>query len=93
MNISKLFQKLRFVPDIEIIVALLPEILRLANQSARDSLLQRLDRVGESMLPRFAEQQVNVFGHDHISVDAKLEAAAHAFERGLEDLPGDGIAE
>jgi hypothetical protein len=76
MNISKLFHKLRFIPNVEIIVALLPEMLRIANQSPRYSLLQRFDHVRESMLLRFAEQQVNVFGHDDITVDAKFEAAA-----------------
>jgi hypothetical protein len=40
MNISKLFHKLRFIPNIEIIIALLPERLGLADQSPRYSLLQ-----------------------------------------------------
>jgi hypothetical protein len=77
MYIAQLFHKRRLISHIEIIVALLPEMLRLANQPPRDSLLQRLDRVGQSMLLRFVEQQVNVFGHDHISVDAQLEAETH----------------
>jgi len=78
MNVVQLLDKLIVIANVEIVVALLPEMLSLANQSARDSLLQRLDRVGESVLPRFAKQQVNVFGHDHISVDAKFEAEAHS---------------
>jgi len=45
------------------------------------------------MLLRFAEQQVNVFGHDHITVDAKVETDAHTLQRGLENLPGDGCRE
>ena len=31
--------------------------------------------------------------HDDITVDAKLEAAAHTLQRGLENLPGDGCGE
>ena len=81
MNISKFFHKLRFIPNIEIVVALLPEMLGFTDQSPRYSLLQRLDRVGEIVLLRFAEQQVNVFGHDYITVDAKFESEAHTLER------------
>ena len=43
-----------------------------------------------SMLPRLAEQQVNVLRHDHVTVDVKLETAAHTLQPGLENLPGDG---
>jgi hypothetical protein len=32
---------------------------------------------------------MNVFGHDHITVDAKFETEAHTLQRGLENLPGD----
>jgi hypothetical protein len=81
MNISKFFRKLRFIPNIEIIVALLPEMFRLADQSPRYSLLQRLYRVGESVLLGFAEQRVNVFGHDDIAVyEAALERVRLSFE-------------
>ncbi len=93
MNISKFFHKLRFIPNIEIVVALLPEMLGFTDQSPRYSLLQRLDRVGEIVLLRFAEQQVNVFGHDYITVDAKFESEAHTLERSLENLFGDGRRE
>jgi len=93
MNVSKFFHELRFIPNIEIVVALLPEMLSLADQSPRYSLFQRLYRVGESLLARLAEQQVNVFGHDHITVDAKFETEAHPLQRGLKNLPGDGCRE
>ena len=93
MNVPQLFHKLRLISHIEIVVALLPEMLGLANQPPRDSLLQRLDRVGESLQLRLAEQQVNVFGHDDIAVDAKSEAEAHALQRVLENLSGDGCRE
>ncbi len=32
----------------------------------------------------FAQQQVNVLGHDHVGVNAKLERETHTFERGFE---------
>jgi hypothetical protein len=40
MNISKFFHELRFIANIEIVVALLPEMLGLTDQSLRYSLLQ-----------------------------------------------------
>jgi hypothetical protein len=40
MNISQLLYKLTLIADIEIIIAFLPEMLRLSNQSARYALLQ-----------------------------------------------------
>ena len=51
--------KLRPVADIEIGVALLPEVLRLGNQPG-DTLLQRLDGVGKGLTLRFSQQQVDV---------------------------------
>lgn len=45
------------------------------------------------MLLRLAEQQLNVFGHDHITVDAKFETEAHTLQSGLENLPGHGCRE
>ena len=40
MKISKLFHKLRFIANIEIVIALLPEMLAFADQSPRYSLFQ-----------------------------------------------------
>src|ERR1700692_3233349 len=56
MNIAQLFHKLRVIANIEIVVPPLPEILRIANQTPRYSLLQRLQRIGQSILLRFAKQ-------------------------------------
>jgi len=89
MDISKLLHKRTFIADIKIIVALLPEMLRLADQSSRYPLLQRFQRVGERALPRLGKQQVNVLGHHYIAVDAESETASHTLQRSLEHLFGD----
>jgi hypothetical protein len=60
MNVSQLLYKLTLIADIEIIIAFLPNMLRLGNQSPRYPLLQGFQRVGQSALPQLAEQQVNV---------------------------------
>ena len=56
MNVAQLFHKLRVVPYVEIVVPLLPEMLRIANQTPRYSLLQRLQRIGQRILLWFAQQ-------------------------------------
>ena len=56
MNIAQLFHKLRVISNVEIVVPLLPEMFRIANQTPRYSLLQRLQRIGQRVLLRFAER-------------------------------------
>jgi len=51
MNVAQLFHKLRVISNIEIVIPLLPEMLRVANQPSRYSLLQRLQRIAEQGNP------------------------------------------
>jgi hypothetical protein len=69
------------VPDIEIVVSLLPEMFGLANQSPQHVLLQRFDRVGKCSAWRFAHKQMNVFRHHDISIDLQTEATPNAPQR------------
>jgi len=90
MNIAQFFHKLRVIPNIEIVVPFLPEMIRIANQAPRYSLLQRLPRIGQRVPRRFAEQQVNMLRHDDVAVNLKLEAAPHALQGRLEDSSAGG---
>jgi len=65
---------------LKIVVPLLPEMIRIANQTPRHSLLQRLKRIGQRMPLRFAEQEVNMLWHDHIPVNLKAETATHPLQ-------------
>jgi hypothetical protein len=77
MNVTKLFHKLQVISNVEIVVPLLPEMLGcpihacrwlewvIANHTPRYSLLQRLQRIGQSTFFRFAEQEVNMLWHDY----------------------------
>ena len=56
MNVTQLLHKLRIISNIEIVVSLLPEMLRIPNQSPRHSLLQRLQCIGQSNRVRFANR-------------------------------------
>ncbi len=80
MNISQFLRELPIIPDVEVVIPLLPEVLGTADQSARNPLLQRLDRIGEHVPLRLAEQQMHMFRHDHVAIDAEPEAASHALQ-------------
>lgn len=86
MNIAQLFDKLTVIPNIEIVITLLPEVFLFADQPARDALLERLDRVGECGTLRLAQQQVNVLGHDHIGEDAQFVSTPDSFKGGHDDV-------
>ena len=86
MNVSQLLKKLVVIVDIEIVIALLPEMFRFADEPSRDALLERLDRVGEGAALRLAEQQMNVLGHDDVSEDAHFVSTPDTFQRGRKCL-------
>ena len=85
MDVTDFLHKLAIVPDIEIVISLLPEMLGLADQAARHALLQRLESIGEQAALGFADRQVNMLRHDYIPVDTKPEAAPHTLQGEFED--------
>jgi hypothetical protein len=88
VNVVELLYKLRMIANVEVVVALPPEMLGVPDQPPCHSFLQRLGerrlRWGSSL--GLADQKVNVLGHDDVSVDAKAEAAAHALKGVLKDV-------
>jgi hypothetical protein len=52
----------------------------IADQTPRYSLLQRLQRIGQRIFFRLAEQQMDMLRHDYVSVNMKPEAAPHALQ-------------
>ena len=87
MNIAQLFLKFLLTVNIEIVIALLPEARRVADQSAGHALLQRLDGDGERFALWFAHQQVHMIGHNNVSIDAKQKSAAHTLDRSFKNRP------
>src|SRR5438105_14751653 len=72
-------------PDVEIVVARLPERLgRPQGKPSCHALLQRLHSLCQRATFRFTHQQMHMFGHDHVTVDAELILLAHPFQRGEE---------
>lgn len=62
MDVSQFFHELRMIPDIEIVIALLPEVFGFANQTPRNSLLEGLDGIREGAWS-FSPTQANPFGY------------------------------
>jgi hypothetical protein len=60
-------------------------MLRLADQATRNPLLERLQRIGQSIAFRFVDQQMYVFRHDHVSKDAESPGAPHPLQRLLKE--------
>ena len=83
VNVAQLLGELAAVPNVEIVVPLLPEVLGFPDQTARHSLFQRFDRHRECFPLRLGEHEVNMLGHNHIAVDTKPEAAPDPFQSKL----------
>ena len=80
MDVSQLLIEFRRIANVAVVVALLPERTRAAQPLGKRQF-EKMHRIGQSFRTRLANQQVNVFGHDDVSVNAHLEAQSHAFER------------
>src|SRR4051812_25091079 len=93
MHIPKLLRDFSIRVHVEVVIASLPEalarglpelILRarlaFAQQAHSDALLQNLHHHGNSIPPWFADQEMNVLGHDHESDDFKVVTLAYRFE-------------
>jgi hypothetical protein len=82
VDVTEFLNKLVLAPDIEVIVASLPEWIRgPQGQPARYSLLQRLHGLSQVAMLRFVHQQVNVLGHNRVSVNAESVVLSNAFQR------------
>jgi len=89
MDVAQLLDPLGFAPHVEIVVARLPERRAFgAPQLLRGDLLQHLQRDRQPPAFGFADQQVDVFGHDHISGDEESIPSPHPLQRLLEDCAG-----
>ncbi len=86
MSVPKLFYELSMIPNVEIVVRLLPEVGGLASQSSQHTLFQRLERVSERSSSRFTDQQMDVFRHNNIAVDAQPETPPDLLKRNFKRM-------
>ncbi len=57
MKVAQLLHKLRVISNVEVVVPLLPEMIRITNQTPRYPLLQGLQRIGQRVRLRFGGQE------------------------------------
>ena len=80
-------------PDVEVVIPSLPEVFARVDLSPCDGLLDGLDRCGQYASLRLAHQQVNVLGHDYVSIDEEPVLHSRLFEGLLEHLRRSGPSE
>jgi hypothetical protein len=96
MHIAQFLDPLALGPEVEVIKAGLPDMPRcvleqrpllrvsasplLGQQTARKTELQSLHNLGRRAILGFAEQQMNVFRHDHVADHHELVASPHPLE-------------
>jgi len=93
MDVMELLQELLMIANVEIVVALLPEMIGVSNQTPRYALLQGFEGIRQGVPFRLADQKMDVFRHDNVSIDAHAETAAHALKRALKHLSARVIRE
>ena len=87
MDIPQLFHPFPFTPNRKIVVAGLPETRRPHQlQLAGGDLFQHLHHHGKRAAFRFADEQMYVLGHHHVTGDVAAVPAADSLEFTLEGL-------
>src|SRR5216684_2014166 len=96
MHVAQFLEAFVFGPHVEVVEAFLPDVLRgvveqaglgwvassprLSQYAARKAKFERLHYCRRSLYLRFADQEVNVLGHDHVTDDHELIARAHLLQ-------------
>ena len=93
VHVSQLLDQLAPTPNIEIVVPTLPEMRVIETELPGDRLLQRLDQRRKRPALRFAQQQMDVFRHNDVSVHARLVTSADDLQLLLQNAPGLGCAQ
>lgn len=89
MNVPQLLDALSFAPNVEVVIAGLPERSAFGcAQLPGNVLLQHLQRKGELCSFRLRDQQMNMLGHHYISSDVESVPLPRAFQCVLEDVSG-----
>ena len=83
MHVVRLFEALLSCEDVEVVIAGLPEGLGVGPLG--DGELEGLESFGEGFGRGFAEEEVDVLGHEDVAMDFEVVALAGLFEGLLED--------
>ena len=82
MYITQLLDKFPLAPHTEIIISRLPERFHAVRDAKfpRDDLLQHLQAQRKRAPLRFADEQMHVLRHDHVTGNIKPIPLSHSFE-------------
>src|SRR5271155_1328714 len=102
MHVTQFFGAFVFRPNIEIVEAFLPDVLRrvveetvllrialpfrLCQHSPRKAEFERLHHNRRVLLLRFADQKMDMLRHNHISDNDELVATAHLLQHGQKQI-------
>jgi hypothetical protein len=90
MDVADFFYKFASGEDIEIVVAGLPEVVAFAFEEFGGFPLEDPDGGGEDAVFGFAEEKVDVLGHDDVGVEGEIVRAAGLFDDLFENVFGFG---
>jgi hypothetical protein len=75
VQIVQFFRELLLIPDVPVVVSLLPEYTGVGIAQPRHAFrkrqFQQVDCIRQHFLPGLVKQEVNMFRHDDVSVDAQ----------------------
>ena len=102
MHVAQLLDPLGTAPDVEVVKAFLPDVVwillegsglggiaattHLPQNAARKAEFESLHDSRRSPLLRFANQQMNVLGHDHVADDHELISAPDSLKNGEKQI-------
>jgi hypothetical protein len=80
MDVLELFDELGVGEDVEVVVAALPELRTSALESLRSLVFEYVQGDGERVEFGLADEKMDVLGHEDVSEDIELMAAAKLLE-------------
>ena len=94
MQVAQFNRELAVISHVAVVVSLLPEAPRFlwgsaASQPLGERQLQVVNSLGQFGAGRLTQEQVNMLGHHHVSVNAQFETTTHvlqAVHKQIEDL-------
>ena len=92
MDISDHFGPGSFAMDVRVKITGLPKLPAIASQLAGSDLLERLQKLRYEDGGRLVDQQVNIFGHQHVGVNPGLMTRPGLFQNGSTVSLGSGAS-
>src|SRR5271157_1448208 len=86
VNVAQLLDALALRPHVEIVIASLPEVCPVTNQTAGNRLLDGLHGAGQRSVLRLADQQMHVLGHDHVTDEIEVVSPSALFQRDFKQM-------